>query len=198
MAGGVHSLALAPEAGSERLRKVIRKGFTEDDIMSAVQKVSAQPFKQLKLYFMLGLPSETDEDVVEIINLALRCQSILDKAQRGCRLSLNVAPFVPKAGTPFQWHGMASVSTLEARIDMLKDALRGRGIEVKAESPQWSHVQAALSRGGTDMARVLANLEKVSLAGWRRAVAKAGVDIDRYVVGEWGEDEKLPWGMIEL
>jgi radical SAM superfamily enzyme YgiQ (UPF0313 family) len=196
--GGAHSLALAPEAGSERLRKAIRKGFTEDDIMQAVIKVSAHPFKQLKLYFMLGLPTETDEDVEEIITLSLKCQSLLDKAQKGCRLTLNVAPFVPKAGTAFERLGMADAATLEKRIARLKDCLSGEGIEVKAESPEWSHIQAALSRGDAGMAAVLADMEKVSLAAWRRAVKKAGVNLGHFVLENWGNNEKLPWGIIDL
>jgi radical SAM superfamily enzyme YgiQ (UPF0313 family) len=198
IAGGAHSLALAPEAGSERLRKTIRKGFTEDDIMQAVGRVAQQPFKQLKLYFMLGLPTETDEDVEEIVTLSRKCQSLLDKAQKGCRLTLNVAPFVPKAGTAFERLGMADLSTLETRITRLKDCLSGEGIEVKAESPQWSHVQAALSRGDAGMAAVLADMEKVSLAAWRRAVKKAGVNLDHFVLENWSRNEKLPWGMINL
>jgi radical SAM superfamily enzyme YgiQ (UPF0313 family) len=196
--GGTHSLALAPEAGSERLREVIHKGFTEYDIMQAVAKVAEQPFKQLKLYFMLGLPTETDADMEEIIRLALKCQSLLDKGQKACRLTLNLAPFVPKAGTPFQRLGMAHTDTLEHRIAMLKDTLSGRGIEVKAESPEWSGVQAALSRGGADMGEILADIEKVSLAGWRRAVKKAGVDMRHYVIEDWKSAEELPWGMIDL
>ena len=196
--GGAHSLALAHEAGSERLRKTIRKGFTEDDIMQAVGRVAQQPFKQLKLYFMLGLPTETDEDIEEIITLALKCQSLLDIAQRGCRLTLNVAPFVPKAGTAFQRLGMADQVALEERITRLKDCLSGEGVEVKAESPEWSHVQAALSRGDAGTAAVLADMDKVSLAAWRRAVKKAGVNLDYFVLENWSRNEKLPWGMIDL
>ena len=198
IAGGTHSLALAPEAGSERLRKTIRKGFSEDDIMQAVEKVAAQPFKQLKLYFMLGLPSETENDVEEIITLALKCQALLDKSQKSCRLTLNIAPFVPKAGTAFQRLGMADTPTLETRIARLRDTLSGEGIGVKAESPEWSHVQAALSRGDAGMAAVLADMEKVSLAAWRRAVKKAGVNLDHFVLENWSRNEKLPWGMIDL
>ena len=198
IAGGTRSLALAPEAGSERLRKAIRKGFTEDDIMQAVGRVAQQPFKQLKLYFMLGLPSETDEDVEEIITLALKCQALLDKGQRGCRLSLNVAPFVPKAGTAFERLGMADMATLEKRITRLKDCLSGEGIEVKAESPEWSHVQAALSRGDAGMATVLADMDKVSLAAWRRAVKKAGVNLDHLALKNWGGNDKLSWSIIDL
>jgi radical SAM superfamily enzyme YgiQ (UPF0313 family) len=196
--GGAHSLALAPEAGSERLRRTIRKGFAEEDIMQAVEKVAQQPFKQLKLYFMLGLPTETESDVEEIITLALKCQALLDKGQRGCRLNLNVAPFVPKAGTTFQRLGMADTATLETRIARLRDTLSGEGIEVKAESPEWSHVQAALSRGDASMAAVLAGMDKVSLAAWRRMVKKAGVNLNHFVLENWGRNEKLPWEMINL
>ncbi len=196
--GGTHSLSLAPEAGSERLRAVIRKDFTEEDIMQAVAKVAERPFKQLKLYFMIGLPTETDEDVEGIVALALKSQALLDKGQKGCRLTLNLAPFVPKAGTSFQLMGMAGLPALERRINLLKDSLRGEGIDVKAESPEWSQIQAALSRGGEDMAPVLADMEKVSLAAWRRAVNKTGVDSPRYIIEDWSEDEKLPWDSIEL
>jgi radical SAM superfamily enzyme YgiQ (UPF0313 family) len=196
--GGTHSLALAPEAGSERLRKSIRKGFTEDDIKITVEKVAAQPFKQLKLYFMLGLPTETDEDIEGILDLAGKCQAILDRGGKGCRLSLNIAPFVPKAGTPFQRLGMADIETLETRIARLRDTLSGEGIQVKAESPEWSHVQAALSRGSEDIAEVLAGIDKVSLAGWRRAVKKAGVNLDHFVIDDWAGEAELPWKMIDL
>jgi radical SAM superfamily enzyme YgiQ (UPF0313 family) len=196
--GGVRTLALAPEAGSARLRQAIRKGFDEHDIMSAVDMVSRQPFKQLKLYFMIGLPSETDEDVECIVDLALKCQRLLDSHSHGCRLSLNVASFVPKAGTPFQRLGMAREHILEKRIACLRDSLSGYGIEVKAESPQWSHVQAALSRGDNSFAEVLANIDKVSLSGWRRAVKKTGINLEYFAQENWARDSVLPWGMIKL
>ncbi|MCL2706673.1 MAG: B12-binding domain-containing radical SAM protein [Dehalococcoidia bacterium] len=196
--GGIQTLALAPEAGSQRLRRAIRKGFNEDDIMSAVDMVSQQPFKQLKLYFMLGLPSETDEDVASIIDLALRCQKRLGSQHRGCRLSLNVAPFVPKAGTPYQWFGMAPEAVLESRIACLRDSLSGHGIEVKAEGPQWSHVQAALSRGDDSFSEALANIDRVSLASWRRAAKKAGVNVEHFALNHWARDTVLPWRAVEL
>jgi radical SAM superfamily enzyme YgiQ (UPF0313 family) len=196
--GGVRTLALAPEAGSSRMRQAIRKGFDEHDIISAVEMVSRQHFKQLKLYFMIGLPSETGEDVSCIIDLALKCQQLLDAHSNGCRLSLNVAPFVPKAGTPFQWLGMAEESILEERIAYLRDNLSRYGIEVKAESPQWSHVQAALSRGDGSFAEVIANIDKVSLSGWRRAVRKAGINLEYFVRERWTRDSMLPWSMIKL
>jgi len=98
--GGAQTITIAPEAGSERLLGVINKGISRDDILGAVSKVAEVKVKRLKLYFMIGLPSETDEDIEEMINLALDCKDILDKKHSSCRLALSVAPFVPKAGTP--------------------------------------------------------------------------------------------------
>ncbi len=193
--GGAESLAIAPEAGSERLRRVIRKGFSEDDILAAAERIARHPFKQLKLYFMLGLPGETDQDVEEIIRLALEVQSVTRAG--GQRLSVNAAPFVPKAGTPFQWLGMAGVEILEKRIRRLGEGLAGTGIALKTESPQWSHIQAALSRGGVEMAEVIAAAERPTPAGWRRAVKKSGLDAEHYITADWDREASLPWAMIE-
>jgi len=195
--GGARTIALAPEAGSQRLRQVIRKGISEDDVLEATTKVAEQRIKQLKLYFMIGLPSETDEDIEEIIKLTLRCKGILDKQQTGCRLVLNIAPFIPKAGTPFQWLPMAPLPALNQRLSLLKNKLQPRGIKIKAESPAWSQVQAVLARGGTELAEMLANVEKVSLSGWRKAMAKCQLDADFYAHQRWDTEERLPWAIID-
>jgi len=195
--GGARTITLAPEAGSERLRQVIKKGISEDDILEAMEKVAEQGIRQLKLYFMIGLPSETDEDIEEIINLTLKCKSILDKQQTGCRLSLNIAPFVPKAGTPFQWLPMAPLETLNRRLSLLKNSLPPKGIKVKSESPAWSQIQAVLARGDAKLAEVLANIEEVSLSGWRKAVAKCHLDIDYYTHQRWDPTQRLPWAILD-
>ncbi len=178
--GGARTITLAPEAGSERLRQIIRKGVSEDDIIESIGKVAEEGIKQLKLYFMIGLPSETDEDIEGIIKLTLSGKNILDRQQTGCRLSLNIAPFVPKAGTPFQWLPMTQSSILNRRLSLLKNSLAPKGIKLKCESPAWSQVQAVLARGDTKLAEVLANIEQVSLAGWRKAVEKCHLDVDFY------------------
>ncbi len=195
--GGARTITLAPEAGSQRLRQVIKKGISEEDIFEAMERVAEQKINQLKLYFMIGLPSETDNDIEAIINLTLICKNILDRRQVGCRIALNVAPFVPKAGTPFQWLPMAPLATLNHRLSLLKNNLQPRGIKVKVESPAWSEVQTVLARGGTELADVLANIEEVSLSGWRRAVEKRHLDIDFYAHQRWGATEKLPWAIID-
>ncbi len=194
--GGAQTIALAPEAGSQRLRQIIKKGISEDDILESVGKVAEQGIKQLKLYFMIGLPSETDEDIGEIINLTIKCKNILDMKQSASRLSLNVAPLVPKAGTPFQWLPMAPLSTLNRRLSLLKNKLPPKGIKLKCESPAWSQVQGVLSRGDTNLAEVLASIEEVSLSGWRQAIEKCHLDID-YYAHQWDTTQKLPWAMLD-
>ncbi|MBI2830878.1 MAG: radical SAM protein [Chloroflexi bacterium] len=196
--GGARTVVLAPEAGSQRLRRVLRKGISEADILEAVGKVSEQNIQQLKLYFMFGLPTETDEDVEEIIKLTLRCKDILDRKRRGCRLTLNIAPFVPKAGTPFQWLPMEHPDTLNRRLSLLKRGLMPKGIKIKSESPFWSEVQAVLARGDARTAKVLAAIEEISLAGWRRAVDACRLDSDYLAHQEWDIGGELPWDMLDL
>jgi len=196
--GGARTITLAPEAGSQRLRRVIGKNISEDDILNAVSRVAEQGIKKLKLYFMIGLPSETDADIEQIITLAIRCKDMLDKGKAGCRLSLNVTPFVPKAWTPFQWLPMADLATLNNRLAILKKRLSPRGVKVKSESPAWSQVQGALARGDTKMAEVLAGMEEVSLAGWRRAIEKYQLDLDFYVLEKWDVSRQLPWEVLDL
>jgi radical SAM superfamily enzyme YgiQ (UPF0313 family) len=194
--GGARTITLAPEAGSQRLREVIRKGISEGDILEAIDRVAEQRLKQLKLYFMIGLPSETDEDIEEIVNLTLTGKDLLDRRQGGCRISLNVAPFVPKAGTPFQWLPMTSPDILNRRLSRLKNSLSPEGVMFKGGSPAWSEVQAVLARGDVKLAEVLADVEEVSLAGWRRAVEKCHLDVDFYAHQRWGTGQELPWAML--
>lgn len=194
---GTKTIALAPEAGSPRLRQLVKKGISEEDILEAVKMAAEQGIKQLKLYFMVGLPSETDEDITAIIDLILKCKGILDRQHSGGRITLNMAPFVPKASTPFQWLPMASLATLNRRLSLLKNRLPPRGIKIKSESPAWSEVQTVLSRGDASVAEVLASMEEVSLSGWRRAVDKCHLDIDFYAHQRWDTDKKLPWDGID-
>jgi radical SAM superfamily enzyme YgiQ (UPF0313 family) len=196
--GGARTITLAPEAGSQRLRRLIGKNISEDDILEAVSKVAEQGIKQLKFYFMFGLPTETDDDIEEMAALTLKCKAILDRGGAGSRLSLNVTPFVPKAGTPFQWLPMAELATLERRLAMLKKRLPLKGIKVKGDSPAWSQVQGALARGDVKMAGVLASMEEVSLAGWRKAVAGCRLDMDYYVLQRWDTSQELPWAILDL
>jgi radical SAM superfamily enzyme YgiQ (UPF0313 family) len=195
--GGAKTIALAPEAGSDRLRKLIAKGITEKDILSAVTTVVGQGIRRLRLYFMIGLPSEIDEDIEEIIRLTLACKDILDRQSDGGRITLSISPFVPKAGTPFQWLPMAPLPVLKQRLSLLKNRLQPKGISVKAESLAWTEVQAVLARGDTALSPMLANIEETSLSAWRRAVQENQLDIDFYAHQQWGTEQELPWALID-
>jgi radical SAM superfamily enzyme YgiQ (UPF0313 family) len=195
--GGTRTISLAPEAGSQRLRQLIKKGISEDDILESMDKVAESEIRLLKLYFMIGLPSETDEDIEEIINLTLRYKNILDKQQTGCRIAVTISSFVPKAGTPFQWLPMAQPAILNQRLSRLKSRLMPKGIKIKAESPAWSQVQGVLARGDVKLAGVLADIEEVSLSGWRQAIEKHHLNIDFYVHQRWDIKQRLPWDMID-
>jgi radical SAM superfamily enzyme YgiQ (UPF0313 family) len=196
--GGAKTVTMAPEAGSARLRQLVKKGITEDDIMKAVSQVAEAGIRQLKLYFIIGLPSESDEDIEAIVKLALACKEAVDKKRAGCRLTLNISPFVPKAGTPFQWLPMAETPVLNRRLARIRHSLMPKGIKVKGESPAWSQVQGVLARGDKELAEVLADVGELSLAAWRKAAEKHHIDIDFYAHQRWDTGQKLPWGMIEL
>jgi radical SAM superfamily enzyme YgiQ (UPF0313 family) len=195
--GRARTITIAPEAGSDRLRQVINKGISEEDILAATDRLAGRCFNQLKLYFIVGLPTETDDDIEEIIRLALAVKERIERRRGNTRLTLNAAPFVPKAGTPFQWLPMAPQETLNRRLAMLRSRLPLKGVKLNEESPAWSQVQGVLSRGDERLAGVLAEIEGVSLAGWRKAVEAHGVDIDHYVNRKWHTTQKLPWGFID-
>jgi len=144
------------------------------------------------------VPSESEDDIEAIIKLALASKATIDKKRSGCRLTLNISPFVPKAGTPFQWLPMAETAVLNRRLARLKKSLVPKGIKIKAESPAWSWVQGVLARGDTELAKVLADMEKLSLSAWRKSVEKHGIDVDFYANQKWDIDQKLPWDMIKL
>jgi radical SAM superfamily enzyme YgiQ (UPF0313 family) len=130
------------------------------------------------------------------VKLATSCKDILGRKLGGTRLILNIAPFVPKAGTPFQRLPMAPLAILNQRLELLKKSLPARGIKLKVESPAWSQVQAVLSRGGSEVASVLASIDEVSLAGWRQAVARCQLDAGFYAHRRWDTGYPLPWAVI--
>jgi radical SAM superfamily enzyme YgiQ (UPF0313 family) len=190
------TITLAPEAGSERLRKLVRKGVSEEKILAAIDRVARYNFPQLKLYFMVGLPGETEQDVEEIVRLALACQERLEKQRARSQLILNVAPFVPKAGTPYERVPMASAAILEQRLKRIKIPLRRKGIGVKTESVSWSLVQGMLARGDARLGAVLAQMPRKSLSAWHSALEACGLDAGRYIHRELSAQETLPWAML--
>ncbi len=192
---GGQSVTLAPEAGSERLRRIINKCVTNDHITEAIDRIAERGIKQIKLYFMIGLPTETDADINEIINLSL---AVRDRTEgKLTRLAITVEPFVPKAGTPFQWLAMADEDVLTHRLNQIKSALTKKGIEVRTESAGWSIVQGVLARGDAKLSSVLASIQRNSLSSWRKALKESNLRADFYVHRQLPFSEPLPWAVVD-
>lgn len=188
---GSQTLTLAPEAGSERLRTLIRKGISTDDVMRAADLAARYDFPRLKLYFMLGLPTETEDDLQAIVDLVTAVGQRFSR-----RITVNVTPFVPKAHTPLQWAAMMPHAPIRERLRYLEQQLRPRGVAVKSDSPVWAEVQGVLSRGDRRLGQALAKMGRTSLAQWRRALQESGLEAEEYL-GERSLDEILPWSVVD-
>ncbi len=188
---GAQTLTIAPEAGSQRLRDVINKTQTEQQILEAVDLAESLDFPQLKLYFMIGHPGETDDDVQGLVDLTLATKSRFRR-----RLVINATPFVPKAHTPFQWEAMTDVATFERRQKLIQRSLGRHDVAVRADSPQWAAVQAVLARGDRRLAPVLLNMERLSIAAFDRALAAHGLSQRDFLEArEPGAPQ--PWDIVE-
>ena len=190
-ASGTQTLTIAPEAGTERLRTVISKRQTEADLLAAVELAQALGFPILKMYFMVGHPTENDDDIQGIVDLTLKARAIFRR-----NIAINATPFVPKAHTPFQWMAMTPAKTLQARQKTLQRALARHGIEVSADSPEWAEVQGVLSRGDRRLASVLLDLPRPTARGFREALTRHGLTAEEYL-GERGQNDFMPWDVIE-
>jgi radical SAM family uncharacterized protein len=218
--GGRRSgLTFAPEGGSDRIRRVINKMVTEDDLIRTVTTAYSSGWRQVKLYFMCGLPTETDEDVLAIAGLARRVIKTGREAtgRRDIRATVSIGGFVPKPHTPFQWAAQASAATVDARLRALGGALRadpgyGRAIGFRYHNGEPAMVEGLLSRGDRRVAAVIRAAwaagarfdgwsEHFSFERWARAAdtALAGqpVDLDWYTTRERGYEEILPWDHLD-
>lgn len=191
--GGSQTLTVAPEAGSERLRSVINKTQTEDQMMQAVQLAADFGFPQLKLYFMTGQPTETDDDIQALIDFTLKARAIFRR-----RLAINATPFVPKAHTPFQWEEMMPAKEIRRRQRAVNRALARHGVEVRADSAEWAEVQAVLSRGDRALARVLLEIPpgRLNTRLFFSTMERLGLD-KRHYLGRWENGSPLPWDIVQ-
>lgn len=189
---GARTLTVAPEAGSERLRSVIRKGINHQDILNAAEAASRHRFFELKLYFMVGLPGEEEEDVQAIIQLVQAVAQVFHG-----RILASVAAFVPKAHTPFQREAMASAAVLRDRLRRLRRGLRAENVHMTAESVGWARIQGILARGDRHLGPMLASLQAPSLANWKQALQEHGLQSEHYTRAR-SPGEPLPWGFIRL
>lgn len=195
---------LAPEAGTERLRQVINKGITEEELLTTCRDAFALGWKLIKLYFMVGLPTETEEDIEAIIQLAKKARAQVGQGKgKPVQVNLGVATFIPKPHTAFQWEPQIGLEASKQRVNRLKQMVPSHGFKMKWHDPEQSFLEGVFSRGDRRLAQLIeaawadgARLDSWSehfdLARWRRAAVACGLDLERYLRRR--EDaEILPW-----
>jgi radical SAM superfamily enzyme YgiQ (UPF0313 family) len=187
---GNQTLTIAPEAGSVRMRKVINKPQADAQILHAVELAAKYNFPQLKMYFMVGQPTETEADVEAIAELTLAARAIFPR-----NIAINATPYVPNPHTAFQWAAMLPVETLETRVNYLQARLNPNRVVVRSDSPAWAAVEGTLARGDRRLGRVLARMRKVNLREWERALVAEGLSQADYL-RERSLEESLPWESV--
>jgi radical SAM family uncharacterized protein len=198
-------LTFAPEAGTWRLRQVINKLILEDDLYGAVESAYSQGWARMKLYFLVGLPTETDEDTLGIAELANSCVAIGKRYTNRASVTASIGGFVPKPHTPFQWFGQNTVPELRRKIGLLRDATsKAKGVQLKWHDPRATLAEGIASRGDRRLGAVIERVwreggtfqewsEMFDLGRWEDAMAAEGLSIDWYVHRHRAEDEVLPW-----
>ena len=197
---GQKTITIAPETGSERLRRVINKGISEEHLQNAATLSAKSGIQHMRLYIMIGLPTETDEDIEAIVGLAERTQAHMEKVGCKGRLTLSINPFIPKPFTPFQWMAMDNQKVVEKKLQYIKKALqKNRRIEVLVESPKEAYIQGVLARGdrrlGAVIAACAADRDSKSFKSEMKA---AGLDMDNMNYRERSFDEFLPWSHLDM
>ena len=206
-------LTFAVEGGSQRLRDAINKNVTEEDLLHTCAIAFAGGWNNVKLYYMLGLPTETDEDIVgiaEMANQVLHCwrQNASNK-NRGVKITISTSCFIPKPHSPFQWEAQISKEEYLRRVELLRSSITARNVTYNWHDAETSVIEAALSRGDRKLSAVIEEVWKnggrleawsdyFSYQRWVDAFAKRGLDLDFYASRERGEEELLPWDMIDV
>ena len=206
-------LTFAPEAGTQRLRDVINKNLTEDEILSTCAQAFAGGWNNVKLYFMLGLPTETDEDVLGIAELVykviLAWKANATNKKRGLRVHVATAYFVPKPHTPFQWEQQITPEEYLRRCKLLKSHFYSKSIEYDYHAPDLSRLEAVMARGDRRLGPVIEEAVKngakldgwdeyFNISHWFDALNTCGIDPDFYTTRGFGEDENLPWDPMDV
>jgi radical SAM superfamily enzyme YgiQ (UPF0313 family) len=209
--GRKSGLTFAPEAGSQRLRDAINKNVTEEDLLNSCRTAFAGGWSSVKLYFMLGLPTETDEDVLGIADLATKVYHVwrnnTPNRSRGVRITVSTSCFVPKSHTPFQWEAQNTQEEYLRKVTLLREHLRNKSITYNWHDPETSYLEAALSRGDRRIADVIETAwrsgakfdswsEYFNLDTWLDAFAAHGLDPAFYANRVREKDELLPWHTI--
>ena len=197
----VKTATIAPEAGSERLRRVIHKGITEEDILQAVTLLVEHAIFNVKLYFMIGLPTETMADVEAIIVLCKKIKHQFLKSSRNQKrmgiITVGLNCFVPKPFTPFQWAAMEETVTLKKKIKKIKEGLKTvANLRVHADIPRWAYIQALLSRGDRRVSDILVRVHE-NQGNWAQSLKASPMNADFYVLRNRSSQELFPWDFID-
>ena len=207
------SLTFAPEAGTQRLRDAINKDVTEEDVLNTAQKAFSGGYSTVKLYFMLGLPTETDEDVLGIVDLANKVYETWRKytpnRSRGVTITISTSFFVPKPHTPFQWEKQISMEEYTRRVNLLRSHIHNRAIVYNWHDADMSYMEAVLARGDRRLGQVIytawkkgAHLDSwdecFDFDLWMNTFKECGIDPDFYACRERTREELLPWSMISV
>lgn len=201
-------LTFAPEAGSQRLRDAINKNVTEEDLLQSCKVAFEGGYNSVKLYYMLGLPTETDEDVVAIAELSMKILNTWKRyatvKNRGVRITVSTSCFVPKPHSPFQWASQVTMEEYQRRVKLLRETMTAKAIVYKWHDPETSYIEAVLSRGDRRIGAVLEEVwknggvmqswgEQFKLSLWEDAMQAADINGADYAYRERGADEVLPW-----
>ena len=198
-------LTFAPEGGTWRMRQVINKLITEEDLYAAVDAAFSQGWRRVKLYFLIGLPSETDEDTLGIVHLAARCAAIGRRYHKGPSVTASVGGFVPKVQTPFQWFGQNTIEELTRKVHLLRDAARPvRGLTIRWHDPKATAIEGLMSRGDRRIGAVIEHVwrqggtfqewsEHFDLDLWIEAMSACGISLEEAVYRHRTAEEPLPW-----
>ncbi len=204
----VTSFTIAPEAGSQRLRNVINKDFNKETILNTVKTLLANNVQTLKLYFMIGLPSETEDDIQAIISLIVRISELAHTQSKRCMVHVALSPFSPKPQTPFQWEAMDSTGILLEKGRTIKSALRSkRNVKVSYREPAMSFLETVFARGDRSLSAVVLKAwgkgarfdgwdDQFDMHRWEAAAIEADISLEQFA-HEIPEDQVLPWSVID-
>jgi len=189
---GHKSVSIAPEAGTERLRAVIDKRITEENIIETSRLILSGGVETLRLYFMVGLPAENEDDIRGIISLVRNIRGLSAKG----KVVLTLSTFVPKPFTPFQWHPMERMDVVKERLALIKkELLVVRGVKVFHDVPKYAYMQGLFSRGDRRISRLIEGMS--DREDWRKTCENTGVDPDFYLFGQRDFHDILPWDFID-
>jgi radical SAM family uncharacterized protein len=202
-------LTFAPEAGSERMRAVINKMVSEEDLLRTAEIAFSEGWRHIKLYFMVGLPTERDEDVLAIADLGIRTYEIARKHGKANKVTISVGGFVPKPHTPFQWAPQDPPEEIKRKLSMIRHAIKDHGgLKLRTNDPEEGVIEGLLARGDRRVAAAVERAwqlgarfdgwhEMPTLETWRQALSETGVDLDWFSYRERDENEALPWDHLD-